>query len=167
MAKRILLGTVVAAGLALAAAGYGTSAAAQSTGTAGPNQGMMGGYGYGMGPGMMGYGTGMGGPGMMGGGWMGPGMMGGPGMLGLGMMGPGMMGPGGARQQIDFNLSGGEVQKYFERSIAMSGNPHIKVANVAEKDADTITADIVTTDKDGLVQRYTVDRHTGFIRPAG
>ena len=68
--------------------------------------GMMGGYGYGMGPGMMGYGMG---PGMMGYG-MGPGMMGGYGYgmgqhmmgtenhpcmsggYGYGMMGPGMMG---------------------------------------------------------------------------
>jgi thiol-disulfide isomerase/thioredoxin len=82
------------------------------------NPGMMGGYGYGMGPGMMGYGMGpnmMGGYGhgmhhnMMGGGCynMGFGMMGGygmrPGMMGYGMgpqmmggygygMGPGMMG---------------------------------------------------------------------------
>jgi hypothetical protein len=50
--------------------------------------GMMGGYGYGMGPGMMRGGYGMG-PGMMGYG-MGPGMMGGYG-YGYGM-GPGMMG---------------------------------------------------------------------------
>lgn len=45
-----------------------------------------GGYGYGMGPGMMGHG-------MMGGWGMGPGMMG-PGMMGHGMMGHGMMGQG-------------------------------------------------------------------------
>jgi hypothetical protein len=53
------------------------------------NPGMMGGYGYGMGPGMMG-GYGMG-PGMMGGYGMGPGMMG-PGMMHGYGMGPGMMG---------------------------------------------------------------------------
>jgi Spy/CpxP family protein refolding chaperone len=56
--------------------------------------GMMGGHGYGMGPGMMGggygYGGGMG-PGMMGGYGMGPGMGGG---YGYGGMGPGMMGYG-------------------------------------------------------------------------
>ena len=43
----------------------------------------------------------------------------------------------------------------------MSGNPHIKVGSVTEKDANTISADIVTTDKDALVQRFNVDRHTG------
>ena len=56
--------------------------------------GMMGGYGYGMGPGMMGRGYGYGmGPGMMGGYGYGRG----PGMMGPGYgygMGPGMMGPG-------------------------------------------------------------------------
>ena len=32
-----------------------------------------------------------------------------------------------------------------------------------EKDADTITADVVTKDN-SLVDRFIVDRHTGFVR---
>jgi len=135
----------------------------------GPGYGMrpgMGGYGpgYGMSPGMMGgYGPGYGmGPGMMGG--YGPGMMMGPGMMGG--YGPGMMGWRWGNQQTNLNLSPDDVKGYFQNWIAFSGNPHIKVGNVAEKNADTVTADIVTTDKEGLVQRYEVDRRTGWLRPA-
>lgn len=53
----------------------------------------------------------------------------------------------------------------MERWIGRSGNSHLKVGDATEKDADTITADIVTKDN-SLVQRYTVNRHTGFYRPA-
>jgi hypothetical protein len=110
------------------------------------------GYGYPMGPGMMGrYGMGP---------WaMGPGMMGyGPGAMGFGW-------PGGGTGNL--NLSANDVMSYLSRWIAFSGNPHIKVGAVTEKNADTITADIVTTDKDGLVQRFTIDRHTGLFRADG
>jgi len=113
--------------------------------------------GYGMGPGMMGdYGQGQGsgyGPGY--GYGMGPGMMGG--------YGPGY-GPGA---QGDLKLTTDSVKSYLERMIAMQGNPHVKVGEVKEKDTDTITADIVTKDKDALVQRFEVNRHTGFYRPEG
>lgn len=124
-----------------------------------------GGCPYGMmGPGMIG--PGMMGPGMMGPGMMGPGMMG-PGMMGPGMMGPGMMGPGyGPQQQANLNLSTDDVRSYMQRWIAMMGNPRLKVGPVAEKDSSTITADIVTTDKDALVQRFNVDRRTGWMQPA-
>ena len=139
--------------------------------------GMMGG-GYGPGYGMMGGGYGPGyGPGMMGGwghhGWMmGPGMMGGygpgygPGMMGGGY-GPGMMGgygPGYYGRQGNLNLSTDDVKKYLERMLAIRGNPRLKVGEVKEKDADSITADIVTKDKDALVQRFVVDRRNGFYR---
>jgi hypothetical protein len=40
------------------------------------------------------------------------------------------------------------------------GNPRLKVGDVKEKDADTITADIVTKDN-SLVQRFIINRHTG------
>ena len=107
------------------------------------------GYGYRMGPWMMGrYG-------------MGPWAMG-PGTVGYG--------PGGMawyRGAGNLNLSANDVTSYLNRWIAFDGNTHIKVGNVTEKDADTITADILTTDKDGLVQRFAVDRHTGFFRPEG
>jgi hypothetical protein len=100
-----------------------------------------------MGPGMMGMGPGM----------MGPGMMGmGQGMMGQGMMGPGMM----MGQQANLNLTANDVKTYFERWVAMSGNPRVKVGTVTERNDNTITADIVTTDKDALVQRFAVDRNT-------
>ncbi len=128
-------------------------------------QGYYGGQGYGgygcpgmmgmMGPGMMGMGPGMMGPGMMG---MGPGMMG-QGMMGQGM-GPGMM----MGQQANLNLTANDVKTYFERWVAMSGNPRVKVGPVTERNDNTITADIVTTDKDALVQRFAVDRNTGTYR---
>ena len=131
-----------------------------------------GGYGPGMmGSGMMGQHDGSGNdgarhesPGMMG-----PGMMMGQGCWGpgCGMMGPGMMsgygpgmmmqghgpgsGPGTMRTRMvwpsDLNLSTDDVKNYLERWIAMKGNPRLKVGDVKEKDADTIEADIVTTDK--------------------
>jgi hypothetical protein len=133
--------------------------------------GMMGG---GYGPGMMqGYGDG---PGMMGGygpgyGW---GMMGGPG-YGTGGYGPGWMHGGGWRYgpgygqaygpQGDLKLSAEDVKNRLEGWIAWQGNPRLKVGDVKEKDADTIEADIVTKDN-SLVQRFIVNRHTGFYRPS-
>jgi hypothetical protein len=136
--------------------------------------GMMGGYGPGMmgggygpgwmmGPGMMGgYGPGYG-PGMMGGGY-GPGMMGG---YGPGY-GPGMMGgygPGYYGRQGNLNLSTDDVKTYLERMLAFRGNARLKVGEVKEKDGDTIVADIVTKDKEAVVQRFAIDRRTGFFRP--
>ena len=108
-------------------------------------------YGYGW------YGQGMMGPGMMGPGMMGSGMMG-------HMMGPGMM-MGQGYQPTNLNLSVNDVKGYLERWIAMTGNSRIKVGSVTEKDSSTITADIVTTDKEALVQRFAVDRSAGIYRP--
>jgi hypothetical protein len=103
------------------------------------------------------------GPGMMRGYGMGPWMMGPKvaGGYGYGMP-PWMMAPYRTSQAA--NLSVDDVKNYFERSLAWQGNPRVKLGTVSEKDADTITADIVTTDKDGLVQRFAVNRHTGFIQ---
>ena len=109
----------------------------------------------------------MGGPGMQG--MMGQGMpmmgSGMQGMMGMGCpwCGPGMMGSGWATPQASLNLSVDDVKGYLNRWVA--GNPNIKVANVVEQDANTITADIVTSDKGGLVQRYTFDRQDGFYHP--
>jgi len=130
---------------------------------------MMGpGMGYGMGPGMM-MGPGMGygmGPGMMMGphmGYgMGPGMMMGPHMgYGRGYgMGPGMMGEPGK------DLSADDVKQMLENRLAWRRNPNLKLGKVEEKDADTITAEIVT--KEGsLVRRYSINRHTGWMQPEG
>jgi hypothetical protein len=137
---------------------------------------MMGGYGPGYmmgpgyGPGMMGHGGGYGPGWMMRGyhGGYGPGMMGGYGpgymMRGYGgSYGPGMMGGYGYhRYQADMKLTTDQVKSYLEQTIR---NPNLKVGEVKEKDADTIVADIVTKDKDALVERLDFNRHNGFIQP--
>jgi hypothetical protein len=157
----------------LAAIGLASPVNAQPYGY-GPGYGMMGGgygpgwmMGRGYGPGMMGgYG---GGYGMMGG--YGPGYMMSPGygpgymMRGYDGYGPGMMGgygPGYYGNQVDMKLTTDQVKDYLTRMIR---NPNLKVGDVKEKDADTIVADIVTKDKDALVQRLDFNRHNGFIQP--
>ena len=182
MRKTFLIGTGLAIALATAAIGAASRVEAQGPGGYGYGPGMMGpGYGPGYGRGYMmapgdgsGYMMGQGyGPGMMYGPGYGPGTMG-PGMMyGYGY-GPGMMnGPGYGRgtgsgwygRQSDLNLSTDDVKKNFERWIAAEGNPHLKVGDVKEKDKDTIVADIVTKDN-SLVQRFEVNRHTGFYQPS-
>jgi hypothetical protein len=161
-----------AAAIAVAVAGLTGPIQAQPYGY-GP--GMMGGYGPGPGYGTMGPGYG---PGMMGGygpGYMmgpgyGPGMMGGYGpgymMRGYGGgYGPGMMGgygPGYYGNQGDMRLTTDQVKNYLQQMIR---NPNLKVGEVKEKNADTIVAEIVTKDKDALVQRVDFNRHNGFIQP--
>ena len=171
-ARATFMGVGLAIGLAIAI--LGSIALAQPYGGCG----MMGGYGPGYGPCMTdgcGYGYG---PGMMGGYGYGPGMMGGYGygpgnmMGGYGMMygrgyGPGMMGPGWYGGQGNLNLSADNVKNYLERWIGVQGNPRLKVGDVKEEDADTIEADIVTKEGNALVQRFTVNRHTGFYQPSG
>jgi hypothetical protein len=151
------------AAVAVAAIGLASRVNAQPYGY-GPGYGMMGG---GYGPGwMMGRGNG---PGMMGGYGPGYGMMGGYGpgymMRGYGGYGPGMMGgygPGYYGNQGDMKLTTDQVKQYLEQTIR---NPNLKVGDVKEKNADTIVADIVTKDKDALVQRLDFNRHNGFIQP--
>lgn len=123
-----------------------------------------GGWGY-MGPGMMGgYGPG----------WM---MGGGPGWR-HGGYGPcwryfqGREGSGPAQssratpQQQDLKLTTDDVKARMERWLAWRNNPRLKLGDVKEKNADTITADIVTVDN-SLVQRFEVNRHTGFMQRSG
>ena len=69
-----------------------------------------------------------------------------------------------AQPQI-LNLSTEDVRSYFQRWIDFSGNNHIKVGEVAERDGDSVLVDIVTIDKSGLAERFLVDRHTGLFRP--
>jgi hypothetical protein len=123
------------------------------------------GQGYGPGYHMRGWGGGYG-PGMMQG--YGPGY------------GPGMMqgyryGPGYHRSDVQgnradvqgnqtLNLSIDDVKSRMERWLASRDNPRLKLGEVKEKDADSITAEIVTKDN-SVVERFTVDRHTGFTRP--
>jgi hypothetical protein len=80
--------------------------------------------------------------------------------------GPGMMGYGYGRSgdaQGKLNLTSDDVKSRMERWLTWRGNPRLKLGEVKEKDADTITADIVTKDN-SLVERFLVDRHTGFTR---
>jgi len=110
-----------------------------------------------MGPG---YGHGwMMGPGMMGGYGHGPGYMMGRG-YGHGMMGG--YGPGYHGNRGNLNLSADDVKNYLERTMR---NRYLKVGEVKEKDDDTIVAEIVTKDKDALVQRLEVNRHNGYFQP--
>jgi hypothetical protein len=107
-------------------------------------------------------GQGMGGPGMMGGQGMGPGLMQGmPGLGGKGMMddqGPGM------RVTPSQHLTTDDVSHFLDHFLERHGNPRLKVGKVEQVDEDTIVAEIVTVD-DSLVQRFTVDRHTGQMVP--
>lgn len=63
----------------------------------------------------------------------------------------------------DLKLSVDSAKSYLDRWISWQGNPHLKVGDVKEKDADTIMADIVTQDN-SLVQRFAIDRHSGFFQ---
>ena len=175
MTARAILKTLGAAGLFAAALGLAAGAAQTNGGRGmmgdGSGYGMMGGNGYGT---MNGYGPGYG---MMGRSGYGCGMMNGAGP-GYGMMngyGPGMMGggyghgwmmngqgPGYYGQARNLNLSVDDVKKYVEQMI---DNPRLKVGDVKEKSADTITAEVVTKDKDALVQTFAFDRHTGGYQP--
>ena len=118
--------------------------------------------GQGMGPGYSMMGS------MMGQGQMGPGMMGqgkGPG-YGMGqVMGPGYGMGQGMMQPLTDDLSAAQVRHIMEHRLAWQGNPNVKVGNVEEKDDDTIVAEIVTQDG-SLVQKFEVDRHTGWMQPA-
>ncbi|HUI13509.1 MAG TPA: hypothetical protein VL048_08605 [Xanthobacteraceae bacterium] len=111
------------------------------------------------GPGMMGYGGYGPGYGMMGGYGPGYGMMGGYGP-GYGMMGG--YGPGYSTNQGNLNLSTDDVKAYLERTLR---NPNLKVGDIKEKNQDTITAEIVTKEKNDLVQRLDFNRHSGFFQP--
>lgn len=87
-------------------------------------------------------------------------MMGHGGRMGHG----GMMGQGGIAPLAE-DLSVDQVRHMMEHRMAMMQNPNLKIGEVADKDDDTISADVVTQDG-SLVRRYMIDRHTGAIRPA-
>lgn len=126
----------------------------------GPGWGPGWGMGYGMGPGMMmnpgqGWGQGHG---------MAPGM--GQGMMGMMGMGPGMMGMGspgcpGAYGDGGKALTKDDVTTMLERQLAWHGNDRLKVGKVEEKDDKSIAAEIVTKDN-SLVDKFTIDRRTGW-----
>jgi|SRR3990172_3273755 len=62
-------------------------------------------------------------------------------------------------------LSTDDVKTYLERWIAWQRNSRLKVGEVKEKDADTIVADVVTRDN-SLVQRFLVNRQSGYFQPS-
>lgn len=113
----------------------------------------------------------MGMPGMM----MNPGMMGmmmNPGMMGMmnpGMMNMmGMMGGGSgmnpmARSGEDYSTD--DVRGWLETVLKWHGNARLKVGEVKQSDDNTVIADIVTQDG-SLVQRFKIDRHSGWMQPA-
>jgi len=189
MRTRTLIGAGLALALAAGVGAYSYTAVAQGGPGYGPGWMMGGGYGPGhmRGPGgAPGAGQwncpafgqndeqGSGPAGRQGEGY-GPGyhMRGGygPGMMGSNGYGPGMMqgyGPGYDRRgdvqgNQTLNLSTDDVKGRMERWLNWRGNARLKVGEVKEKDADTITADVVTKDN-SLVQRFIIDRHTGVYR---
>ena len=156
MKRKILVGLSIAAALAAGVGVYSYSVSAE--GGPGYEWGMMGGLGLGGGgpwncP-AFGADEGQGyGPGYHMRGWRGG-------------YGPGWMmgrGPGYDRRAENLNLNTDDVKNRIERWLTWRGNPRFKVGEVKEKDADTITADIVTKDN-SLVQRFIVNRHSGTFR---
>ena len=146
MRSKVIMVTVAIAAVVVIAVGIRTVAQPYGPGY-GPGYGMMGGYG--------------GGPSMMGGygGGYGPGWM----MHGWGAgYGPGMMYGYGPANQGNLNLTADQVKQYLGQMIR---NPNLKVGDVKEKDADIIVAEIVTKEKEALVQRLDFNRHNGFVQP--
>ena len=86
----------------------------------------------------------------------GPGMMAHRGGPGFDHKGPGM----DQGDKRDLSLTADQAKKLAEARLIMHGNPHLKVGAVKEKDADTITVDIVAADN-SLVSQQVIDRHTG------
>ncbi len=127
---------------------------------AGP--GMMG-WGYG---GYPGWGHGWG-PGWMMGGWYGPwGGRSGPTEWRYGAGGGWGGGWSQEEQSRNLNLSVAQVKERMENWLRARGNPNIKLGAVKQTGPDTISADVVTKDKDGLVQQYVINRRNGFVTPA-
>ena len=89
-------------------------------------------------------------------------MMGGPGMIGGQMP---MMGGWGRMQILRRDLKADEVKHMMEHRLVWTGNQDIKLGKVTEKDGDTIEVEIVNKD-DKVVQKFEVDRHTGWMQPA-
>ncbi|MDQ2083383.1 hypothetical protein RA307_24640 [Xanthobacteraceae bacterium Astr-EGSB] len=141
---------VIASGVAAAVIAVvlaGTPVGAQPYGG---GWGMGGGYGPGYGPDCPRWGMRGGGPGFMGRG-----------------RGPGWGYDGGWRgAPADLKLSIDDVKTRLERWLAWRGNSRLQLGDVKEKDADTIVADILTKDK-SLVERFVVNRHTGFFDRSG
>ncbi len=70
---------------------------------------------------------------------------------------------GNAGPGRDLNLNADQTKKLADAAVVMMGNPRLKVGAVKEKDADTMSVDIVTQDN-ALVIRQEVDRHSGRMK---
>jgi len=79
---------------------------------------------------------------------------------GAGGGGPERGGPGRGGPERDLKLTTDQVRKLAEARLIMRANPNLKVGAVKEKDADTITVDIVAADNSLVVQQE-INRHTG------
>jgi len=117
--------------------------------------GMMGGYGYGMGPGMMGRGWG---PGMMGPGYgMGSGMTWCPGYgYGYGY------GYGPQYQQVQKSLEEKDAKAILENYLRSTRNPNLKLGKI--EDRGNFFEGEILTKNDSLVDKILVDKNTGWIR---
>ncbi|HXV23188.1 MAG TPA: hypothetical protein VED46_02900 [Alphaproteobacteria bacterium] len=85
-----------------------------------------------------------------------------PQMHGSAPMGGGAVGLGFGIVMPSRHLSIEDVRHHFEHRLELLGNPRLKVGDVEEADKDAIVAEIVTTEG-SLVDRLSVDRHTGAI----
>jgi hypothetical protein len=121
--------------------GAAVSASAQQTSGVQPNQGVVGAgqWPYMMGPGMMD-----------------------PCMMGQGMMGQGM-GPG-AMQPLARDLETSDVERMMNSWLAWQRNPNLKLGGIEARDEYIFVVEIVTQNG-SLVQRYEVNRQTGWMRP--
>ena len=167
MHRRTLRGLLFAAGFTTLIVGMTSSALAIGRSPCGgpygwPPGGMMG-WGYG---GYPGWGHGWG-PGWMMGGWYGPwGGRSGPTEWRYGAGGGWGGGWSQEEQSRNLNLSVAQVKERMENWLRARGNPNIKLGAVKQTGPDTISADVVTKDKDGLVQQYVINRRNGFVTPA-
>jgi hypothetical protein len=171
MLTNITLGKIAAWALALTvtampAFGHGPDTFAPGQGQRGPGAGMM--DHHMMGPGMTPYGQGWMGHGGM---HHGHGMSFGQGQMGYGGMhhGPGWTGPGRGgygfgRSALRQDLTADDVKHILEHRLQWQGFTNLRVGDIAEKDDDTLTAEVVTADGT-LVQRFKVNRHTGAMSP--
>jgi len=161
MKRTMIAATAIAA---LGAAGLAANIALASPGHGGPEgtdpvqlAHYSGGGAYG-GPGMMGNGTGYG--------MMNPGMM----NMMMGGRGPAMMGAAGAPCTDAAGVAGGkdltleDAQKAAEQRVKWMGNDRLKVGSVEKSGENAYVAEIVTLDN-SLVEKFEIDRKSGFMHP--
>lgn len=63
------------------------------------------------------------------------------------------------------HLSATDVRHFLKHRLDSGGNPRLAIGEVTETDDDTIAAEIVTTDG-SLVERLSIDRHSGRVARA-